>query len=202
MDVTALFNGLQPILQQADPAIYNRLTHSLLALLQGDNDAGVGPILDDIATLASYAGDRAAVFRIILDNLHRTAGVLSGNAQTLATGLQLFSRMFTTLTDQVQKLLGMINQGAAEFSGLDTLLSTLQVLVLGGSDKLNERLYQILPDPAQAVQALTAVPAFLQGLSRALPNTAADLRCSKGNTSLPGLANILLSGRQVVLCTP
>ncbi|MEW1735889.1 MlaD family protein [Nocardia beijingensis] len=200
LDITQLFNGLQPVLREADPAIYNRLTENFLALLQGDSDAAVGPILGDIAALSAYATDRAQVFRIILANLDRTAGVLSGQSKSLATGLEIFGTMFDAISGQLEKLLSMINQGAAEFAGVDRLLDSLQILLLGGSDRLEERATEALADPAAAVEALRVLPALIEGLSRALPNTAADLQCSKGNASLPGLANVLLSGQQVVLC--
>ncbi|WP_026303076.1 MlaD family protein [Jongsikchunia kroppenstedtii] len=202
LDITQMFNGLQPILKQADPAIYNRLAMNMLALLEGEQGDGVASVMSDIGKLAGYASDRSAVFEAILSNLGRVANTLTGHSKTIDTLLSLFGGIFHTLSGQLEKLLSLIHQAAAEFSGLDGALDALQTLALGGSDKLTARFYELVPDPAAAVKALEIVPPLISGLTRALPNTSADLKCSKGNASLPGLAKILIGGQEIILCKP
>lgn len=200
LDITQMFNGLQPILKQADPAIYNRLAVNMLALLDGEKGDGVGSVMADIGKLADYAADRSAVFQIILKNLGTVADTLSGHSKTVDTMLSLFGDIFHTLSGQLEKLLSLINQAAAEFSGLDRAMQSMQILALGGTDKLTQRFYELLPDPAAGVKALSMIPALIDNLSRAIPTTSANLTCSKGNASLPGLAQVLIGGQEVVLC--
>ncbi|WP_157124129.1 MlaD family protein, partial [Nocardia pseudovaccinii] len=59
-EITQLFNGLQPVLQEFSPGALNQFTESVLAVNEG-NGAGIGPALDVIGRLSSYVSDRQAV---------------------------------------------------------------------------------------------------------------------------------------------
>lgn len=108
-DLTALFNGFEPILSTLEPAEVNRLSATITAVAQGSG-AEIGPLLDETAQLTNTIADRDEVIGKVLVDLSavldQVAGkdaeldALLGETRRLVDGLNERSdRSFDALAD-------------------------------------------------------------------------------------------------------
>ncbi|PPI99626.1 MlaD family protein [Nocardia nova] len=201
-DITTLFNGLEPLLRDADPAVYNRLATNVAALIDGTENS-VTPVMRDIATLARYAGDRSALMSTILDNLESLSDRLQGRSQNLENILQVFHSIFAPMVARMSELAALVKNGALEMSEVSQLVDSLSQLGLGASDRNDEftrRVSEVIPDPGTALRTLSVLPGVFAGLNALIPGTDPSRQCSNGTVSLPVTADVLVEGRQLVVC--
>ncbi|WP_040799109.1 MlaD family protein [Nocardia higoensis] len=201
-DITIVFNGLKPLLREADPAVYNRLAMNVAAVIDGSEDS-VTPVMRDIATLATYAEDRSALMSTMLTNLQALSDRLQGRSQNLENILQVFHSIFTPLVTRMGEFLDMVEKGALEMSEVGRTVNALARLGLGATDYKDEftrRVSEVIPDPAIAMRTLSVLPGVFEGLNALIPNTDPQRQCSNGLLPLPVTADVLLHGRQLVVC--
>lgn len=199
-DITALFNGLQPVLRELSPADLNQFTTSLLALVEG-NGTGLGPALGAIEKLSRYASDRQAVLSTLVTNIAQVSdhiGGASGDAMKLLGSL---TDLFVVITDKLPGLVDFSNQIPPVLRPLRSLLTTLGLT--GQQDRdLDALLKQAFPDPYDAVAVFGRMPGLIQSIAAALPATGPDAppTCSHGAASAPEPIGILIAGQRIILC--
>ncbi|WP_067852007.1 MlaD family protein [Nocardia shimofusensis] len=201
-DITIVFNGLKPLLREADPAVYNRLAMNVAAVIDGSEDS-VTPVMRDIATLATYAEDRSALMSTILTNLQSLSDQLQGRSQNLENILKVFHSIFTPLVTRMGEFLDLVEKGALEMSEVGRTVNALARLGLGATDYKDEftrRVSEVIPDPAIAMRTLSVLPGVFEGLNALIPNTDPQRQCGNGLLPLPITADVLLHGRQLVVC--
>ncbi|WP_067898283.1 MlaD family protein [Nocardia vaccinii] len=200
--ITTVFNGLRPLLNDADPAVYNRLARSIAAMIDGSGD-DMAPVLRDVATLAGYAKDRTALLKTIIDNLQSVSDRLGGHSRNLDAILQVFHSIFMPIAGRMSEFLSLMNTGSAELTEVVRLVDSLSLIFLGArdhGDDLTRRIDEAIPDTRRAVHALSMLPGLLAGLNRLVPATVSERQCGKGTFQLPLTANVLLAGRQLTIC--
>lgn len=201
-DITVVFNGLRPLLREADPEVYNRLARNLVAVIEGDQD-DMTPLLRDIAALAGYAADRTAVVATIVHNLHSLSDRLRGRSGNLENMLRVFHSIFMPVATRMGEFLNLMDKGSVEMTELVRTADALSRLLLGATDSqdhLTERIRQAIPDSANAVRSLSVLPGLLDSLTTLIPSTDPALRCSAGALPVPVHARVLVAGRPVTLC--
>ncbi|MGW0248364.1 MlaD family protein [Nocardia goodfellowii] len=201
-DITTVFNGLRPLLNEADPAVYNRLVSNLAAVIEG-NQHDLAPVLRDVAALASYADDRAAVLSLIVDNLQTLSNRLRGRSENLENILRVFHSIFMPVADRMDEFLSLMGKGSVEISEIVHAADALSRLLLGArdsSDDLTRRIHEAIPDPTEAVRSLWVLPGVLEGLNAVIPGGEADGQCSNGVLAVPVTAEVLLAGRRLTIC--
>ncbi|WP_280503516.1 MlaD family protein [Nocardia farcinica] len=201
-DITTVFNGLKPLLREADPAVYNRLAVNVAALIDGSEDS-ITPVMRDIATLASYAEDRSAVMSTILTNLEALSDQLAGRSQNLENILRVFHSIFTPLVTRMGEFMDLVEAGAIEMSEVERTVDALARLGLGAADwhdDFTRRVSEVIPDPAIAMRTLSVLPGVLEGVNALIPTEDPRRQCSNGLLPLPITADVLLHGRQLVVC--
>lgn len=201
-DITTVFNGLRPLLRDADPAVYNRLATNIAALIEGSEDRAT-PVMRDIATLATYAEDRSALMSTILTNLEALSDQLQGRSQNLENILRVFHSIFTPLVTRMTEFLALVEKGALEMSEVSRTVDALAQLGLGAADRHDEftrRVDEVIPDPGVAMQTLSVLPGIFEGLNTLIPRTDPQRQCSNGTIPLPITADVLLNGRQLTIC--
>lgn len=199
-DVTALFNGLKPVLATLSPEALNQFTTSLLAVIEGDG-AGIGPALSAIGTLSGYVTDRQAVITTLISNLAGISDALGGRSQHLVTLLAKLADVFTSLQIKIDGLVDFALTAPPVLGPVDSLLATFGLTEDENPD-LAAALGQAVPDPAAVAEVLGKLPSLLAGLRAALPATGATVEktCAKGAAEVPAPAAILFSGQQVSVC--
>lgn len=201
-DITTVFNGLKPLLREADPAVYNRLAVNVAAVIDGSEDS-VTPVMRDIATLATYAEDRSALMSTILTNLESLSDQLQGRSQNLENILRVFHSIFTPLVTRMGEFLDLVEAGALEMAEVARTVNALARLGLGAADYQDEftrRVYEVIPDPAIALRTLSVLPGVFEGLNALIPAADPQRQCANGTIALPITAEVLLHGRQLVVC--
>ncbi|MEV0251532.1 MlaD family protein [Nocardia sp. NPDC050712] len=202
-DITQLFNGLQPVIQEFSPGALNQFTESMLAVIEG-NGSGIGPALDAIEKLSRYTTDRQAVIATIVANLHTISTQIGGKSPHLVTLLQGIADVFTAFRAKLDGLLDFAAVAPTALGPLNRLLDTL-----GFTESANPDVYQdlmlLFPDPQAAADAIGRLPGLLQTMSNLLPPANAgagqvSLACSRGNAELPQVLSVLVAGQRVAIC--
>ncbi|MFD0364242.1 MlaD family protein [Nocardia sp. GCM10030253] len=201
-DITQLFNGLQPVLQEFSPGALNHFTESVLAVIEG-NGSGVGPALDAIEKLSAYVTDRQAVISTIVANLESISTRIGGKSPHLITLLRGLSDVFTAFQTKLDGLIDFANVAPSALGPLNSMLATLGFTETANPD-LEHDLRLLFPDPDTALDQLGKLPGLLQSLSALVPSNQSavqvDLACSKGNAEVPSMVAVLIAGQRISIC--
>lgn len=201
-DITMVFNGLRPLLRDADPAVYNSLATNVAALVEG-SETSPTPVLRDIATLSTYAEDRSLLMSQILDNLTALDTSLRGRSGNLQNMLEVFHSIFTPLVTRLEEFLALVELGAIEFTQIGETVDLLARIGLGATDRHDDfirRTDESYADPAPVIEAYRRLPGILGGINALIPTSDPQLQCTAGGAPVPIQAEVLLQGRNLVVC--
>ncbi|MFF2554320.1 MlaD family protein [Nocardia sp. NPDC058058] len=198
-DITALFNGMEPVLKEFSPEAVNQLAVNARAVLEGDGSR-VGATLDAVGVLSAYATDRQAVISVLLHNFSRIADQIGGKSPEAGMLIDGISTVFVSLQKQFDGLMDAVDVAPPILGALNSLLASLGFTHPDNPD-LNADLRRLFPDPQALLDVMGRLPAFLQSLVAAVPSgTGVNLTCSHGQAELPAVANILISGQRIAVC--
>ncbi|UGT60929.1 MlaD family protein [Nocardia asteroides] len=201
-DITTVFNGLRPLLNEADPEVYNRFLSNVVALIDGTGD-DPAPLLRDVAALASYAADRTAVISTIVADLDQLGQRLRGRSANLENILRVFHSIFMPVSSRMAEFLTLMDKGSVEMSEVVRTADALALLLLGArdsSDSLTERMRLAIPDSTAAVRSLWLLPGLLESLNALIPAEEPGRGCAHGAFPVPVDATVLLHGRALTVC--
>ncbi|WP_067687683.1 MCE family protein [Nocardia jejuensis] len=201
-DVTALFNGLKPVLSTLSPEALNQFGASLLAVIEGDGN-GIGPALESIGKLGSYVADRQRLITTLIRNLSEISDKIGGRSRNLVALLSKLSDVFTSLQIKVDGLIDFALTAPPVLDPIDDLLATLGLSENVNPD-LEDVVHRLFPNPQDLVDQLGTLPGLLAGLAATLPQPGSnlDLRCSHGSAELPAPFAVLVAGQKVSICKP
>jgi phospholipid/cholesterol/gamma-HCH transport system substrate-binding protein len=199
-DITRLFNGLRPILQGADPEVFNTFATNMLHLVQGDEGVGIGDVLGDIDRLTRYAADKREVISVIVTNLGVVSEQLEGKSEIVETLMENMAMLFDTLEVNLERLKSAFGGGADVYPPIVQVLESVFDLGLGGHDNLTARLLEAIPDTAELTDTLSVVPTVTRTLNASMNRVGFDDGCSQGNAELPDMGEVLLGGGRLTLC--
>ncbi|MFI6866750.1 MCE family protein [Nocardia sp. NPDC050406] len=201
-DITALFNGLQPVLREFSPEALNKFSESALAVIQGDGN-GIGPALDAFERMSQYVSDRQTVLSAIVANLQGIDQQIGGRSPYLTVLLRGLADVFSVFREKLDGLIRLAAVSPSTLAPLNSLLATLG-FTEDSNPTLDNTLRRLFPDPNQALDVLGKLPGLLQNLANLLPapGTAGqvDLTCSKGAAELPTPVAVLVSGQRISVC--
>ncbi|AYF79595.1 MCE family protein [Nocardia yunnanensis] len=199
-DITALFNGMEPVLAEFSPDALNHFMSNAIAVIEGDGTA-VGTTLDAIEKLSAYVSDRQAVISLLLRNFEQVAQHLGGKSPEAATLIKGISDVFVNLQKQFEGLMDFVNVAPSVLGPLNSLLARLGFTQPDNPD-LQQDLRYLFPDPQTTVDLLNRLPGLLQSLIALLPATPAgvDRTCSKGSAEVPAPLAVLIGGQRVSIC--
>jgi phospholipid/cholesterol/gamma-HCH transport system substrate-binding protein len=201
-DITTVFNGLRPLLSEADPEVYNQLSRNLVALIEG-SESDINPVLRDIATLSRFASDRTQVLTLIFDNLTAVSQQMRGRSENLENILAVFHSTAMPIATRMTEFLSLIEKGSVEMTEIVRTAEALSRLFLGAanaSDDLTRRIDEAIPDTREQVRSLSLLPGLLAGLNRLIPSTEPANGCRHGAVVIPLEAQMLLNGRELTVC--
>lgn len=199
-DITRLFNGLRPMLQGADPEVFNTFATNMLHLIQGDEGVGIGDVLGDIDRLTRYAADKREMISAIVTNLGVISEQLQGKSQIVETLLVNMGMLFDTLEVNLERLQSAFGGGAVVYPPTVRILESVFDLGLGGHDHLTARLMEAVPETAELTDVLSVVPTVTRTLNASINRIGFDGGCSQGNAELPDMGEVLLGGGRLTLC--
>ncbi|WP_327097481.1 MCE family protein [Nocardia vinacea] len=120
LDIDSLVNGFKPLLQGLDPDQANRLSGSLIAVLNGQ-EQNIAAFVEQIGSLGNALADRDQVIGSTIDNLGAALAVIDQRGKqfdTLVVDLQQLVSGLNADRDTITAGLTGIDAGTAEIAGL------------------------------------------------------------------------------------
>lgn len=193
-DITALFNGLQPVLATLSPKEIDIFTTNAASFLSGD-ETGLAPLLDSLRKLTEFVSDRQQVVATLIRNLSEIAGGINGSSKQLIYLLQLLQQPINgalTALDEFRKdfLYGNFFYPAVRLLQNAGLRNGVNI------DRAFDRAFSNLDN---FFDAFKLVPVFNENIPPPDPGDSPQ-PCTRGNVQLPETMDVLLNGRRVVLC--
>jgi phospholipid/cholesterol/gamma-HCH transport system substrate-binding protein len=195
-DVTALFNGLQPVLATLSPAEINTFTDNASSFLTGDG-SGLAPLLDSIRKLTEFVTDRQQVVSTLISNLSHVADGIGGSSQR-------FIHIVDLLNQPLDKVNGILDEFRKDFlyskDFFDPVVRLLHNAGLRNGINIDDAFDKAFSNLDNFFDAFKLVPVIDENIPPP-GNDGTELQpCSRGNFQLPETMDVLLNGQRVVLC--
>lgn len=194
-DVTALFNGLQPVLATLSPAEINTFTANAASFLTGDG-SGLAPLLESVNRLTAFVSDRQQVVSTLIRNLSEAGEALGGTSSK-------FIHVIDLVNTPVDKALSILDEFRKDLLYKDFLDPVIRLLHSAGfrpGTNVDEALDRAFSNLDRFFDATKLVP-VIDGNIPPPGNDGTPVQpCSRGNFQLPETMDVLLNGRRVVLC--
>lgn len=195
LDITTLFNGLQPVLATLSPDEINTFTANAAAYLQGDG-GGLGPMLDSIHKLTDFVSKRQDVVATLMRNLNAIAEEMGGHSKDLVQILDWVNRPL----DQALDILDEFRKSDLYGPGFaEPVARLLRAAGLKPGIDIDKALDKAFTNLDNAVEAFKMVPVMWENLEPPAP-AGMPLSCPRGRAQLPPSIDVLLNGQKVVLC--
>jgi phospholipid/cholesterol/gamma-HCH transport system substrate-binding protein len=103
LDLTALFNGFQPLFRALSPEDVNRLSFEIVQVFQGEGGT-IESLLSSTASLTSTIADRDKAIGEVIDNLNVVIGTVSERSPELIDLIGELQQLVTGLAQQRQPI--------------------------------------------------------------------------------------------------
>lgn len=120
LDLTALFNGFQPLFSALNPHDINQLSYEIIQVFQGEG-ATVNDLLTRTATLTSSLADRDQLIGQVIDNLTRVLQTVNARRAGLTTIVTTLQQLVSALAHDRTG----IGTAVSNIAGLTTSVSGL-----------------------------------------------------------------------------
>jgi phospholipid/cholesterol/gamma-HCH transport system substrate-binding protein len=195
-DVTALFNGLQPVLATLSPEEINTFTANAASFLTGDG-SGLAPLLDSIRRLTEFVTDRQQVIATLMNNLSGISDQIGGT-----------SEKFIHMIDQLNQPVDHANSILDEFRKsliyskdfFDPVVRLLHNAGFRNGINVDDALDRAFSNLDNFFDAFKLVPVINENIPPPGSDGTEVEPCSRGNFQLPETMDVLLNGQRVVLC--
>ncbi|WP_111512229.1 MlaD family protein [Mycobacterium kyogaense] len=194
-DVTALFNGLQPVLATLSPEEINTFTANAASFLTGDG-SGLAPLLDSVRRLTEFVSDRQEVIAVLTRNLSEVATAISGKSQQLIHLIDLANQ-------PIDGALSVMDEFRKDFlypDFYDPVVRLLHNFGLKPGVNIDTALDRAFSNLDNFFDAFKLVPVMNENIEPPGENAGAVEACSRGRYQLPETMDVLLNGQRVVLC--
>ncbi|WP_300682096.1 MlaD family protein [Nocardioides sp.] len=156
LDLTALFNGFQPLFRLLNPDDVNTLSSQIIAVFQGE-----GPTVDDLvssaASLTSTLADRDQVIGNLITDLNSVLTVVNQRSGQLDTTIVTLQKLVTGLS-QDRATIGQ------SISGLGNLTTSVSDLLTKGRAPLKKSISSLGDLSANLAGSSTELNSFLEKL--------------------------------------
>ena len=194
-DVTALFNGLQPVLATLSPAEINTFTANAASFLTGDG-SGLAPLLASVSRLTAFVSDRQQVVSTLIRNLSEAGDALGGTSAK-------FIHVIDLVNTPVDKALSILDEFRKDLLYKDFFDPVIRLLHSAGfkpGTNVDEALDRAFSNLDRFFDAFKLVPVIDGNIPQPGEDGTPVEPCSRGNFQLPETMDVLLNGRRVVLC--
>ena len=195
-DVTALFNGLQPVLATLSPEEINTFTANAASFLTGDG-SGLAPLLDSLRRLTEFVSDRQQVVATLMSNLSQVADAIESKSKQFIHIIDLINQPVDgalTILDEFRKDLLF----GKDF--FDPVVRLLNNAGLKPGINIDEALDRAFSNLDRFFDAFKLVPVMNENIQPPGENNDTVEPCSRGRFQLPETMDVLLNGQRVVLC--
>jgi phospholipid/cholesterol/gamma-HCH transport system substrate-binding protein len=195
-DVTALFNGLQPVLATLSPEEINTFTANAASFLTGDG-SGLAPLLHSVRRLTEFVSNKQQVIATLIRNLSEISDAIGGTSAK-------FIHIIDLVNVPVDKALTILDEFRKEFlyshDFFDPVIRLLHSAGFKPGTDVDTALDRAFTNLDNYVDAFKLVPVFNENIRPPSDDGTPLEPCSRGNFQLPETMDVLLNGRRVVLC--
>jgi phospholipid/cholesterol/gamma-HCH transport system substrate-binding protein len=195
-DVTALFNGLQPVLATLSPDEINTFTTNAASFLTGDG-SGLAPLLDSIRRLTEFVSDRQRVIATLVSNLSGLADAIGGTSQRFIHIIDLANQPIDAVNGILDEFRKDVLYSKDFFDPVTRLLHNAGFRNGINVDTALDKAFSNLD---KFFDAFKLVPVINENIPPPGNDGTAVEPCSHGNFQLPETMDVLLNGQRVVLC--
>lgn len=199
-DITELFNGVAPLINEIDPEELNKFARNMQLVLQGDS-AGLGPALQSISKIATFASNRDQVIGQMVGNMNTVASELSGRSGQVAKLMAQLNATVVKFTGDIGMVQESLDEGDRVLVPFVDVLETLVGALDNNRAALEGLAGRLVPATPEIIDAIKSIPGLLDKFTKTLP-AAPDptLTCSRGRMDLSDTVQILVGGKKVVAC--
>lgn len=164
-DLSALLNGFQPLFSVLQPADVNKLSDTIVQVLQGSGPEIV-PLLDQTTQLTNSIADRDQVIGSVITNLNTVLDQLATKGPELDGLIDQSRRLVNGLNSNTDTLFGSIER-VREFTGnADDLFSDIRPDIRHDVRGANRAAEVFVGAKPELNSTLETFPPFLSGLAR------------------------------------
>lgn len=121
-DLTALLNGFEPLFATLEPEQINRLSQSIMAVMQGQGGT-IESLLSETAELTNHLADKDGVLGRVLDNLTPVLQSIGGQDEQLDSTIEALQTLMTRLAAE-RKTIGNTIDGMTQLAAVTADLAT------------------------------------------------------------------------------
>ncbi len=195
LDITTLFNGLQPVLATLTPEEINVFTENTANYLNGDG-RGLGPMLESIRKLTQFATDRQQVVATLMQNLSALADAMGGHSKDFIQVLEWVNRPVDAALKVLDEFRKSDLYGPEFTSAAANLIHNFGFQPGVNIDDAMDRAITAIDDN---MDAFKRVPVIWENIGPPTP-PGEPVPCSRGPAQLPASMDVLLNGQRVILC--
>jgi phospholipid/cholesterol/gamma-HCH transport system substrate-binding protein len=195
-DVTALFNGLQPVLATLSPEEINTFTANAASFLTGDG-SGLEPLLRSVRRLTEFVSNRQQVVATLTQNLSQIADAIQSKSKQFIHIIDLINQPIDSALTILDEFRKDMLYGGDFFDPVTRLLHSAGFKPGTNVDDALDRAFSNLDN---YLDAFKLVPVINENIPPPSEDETVAEPCSRGNFQLPETMDVLLNGRRVVLC--
>ena len=195
-DVTALFNGLQPVLATLSPEEINTFTSNAASFLTGDG-SGLAPLLESIRRLTEFVSNRQQIVATLMNNLAEVADGLGGTSDRFIHLIDLLNQPVDKVNSVLDEFRKDLLYGADFF---DPVVRLLHNAGFRNGVNVDDALDRAFSNLDNFFDAFKLVPVINENIPPPGNDGTEVEPCSRGNFQLPETMDVLLNGQRVVLC--
>ena len=166
-DLTELLNGFRPLFEVLKPADVNKLTTSVIKVLQGEGET-VADLLNQTAQLTNYLADRDRLFGAVFDNLTPVLTDLAGQGDELRDTVQALSEFMDGLAEERESFGDSISAMSESVDATDKLVSDLRAPVRTNVQKTKALLRMYAAEAPRFGAAIDDLGSLMETLGRVL----------------------------------
>jgi phospholipid/cholesterol/gamma-HCH transport system substrate-binding protein len=193
-DITALFNGLQPVLATLSPEEINTFTANAASFLSGE-ETGLTPLLDSLRKLTEFVSDREHVVATLMRNLAELAEGIGGKSKELTALIDLVEKP----VDGALAALDEFRKDVLYGNLLNPVVRLLHNAGIRNGVNVDEALDRAFSNLDNFFEAFELVPVIYENIPPPSEDDTLE-PCTRGRFQLPETMDVLLNGRRVVLC--
>ncbi|PPJ25559.1 MCE family protein [Nocardia nova] len=166
LQMDKLVNGFRPLLQGLDPDAANRLTASLVAVIDGQSDK-VADIVRQVGTLSGTLADKDRAIGAIVDNLDAVLSTADQRGQDLSNTVTGLQKLVSGLSEDRGTVTAAVDQIDGATATLNDVLAQARAPLAADITKLGETAGNLNAETERLTALLTGLPNAYQKISRA-----------------------------------
>jgi phospholipid/cholesterol/gamma-HCH transport system substrate-binding protein len=166
-DLTELLNGFRPLFEVLKPADVNKLTESVIKVLQGEG-ATVADLLNQTTQLTTYLANRDQLFGAVFTNLTPVLNDLAGQGDELRETVQALGEFMDGLADERETFGESIDEIADAVDATDKLLIDIREPLETDVEKTRQLLRMYAAEAPRLGQSIDGLGSLMESLARVL----------------------------------